>query len=119
MEIKNDYFTNILDNCDYDFEFLMELSTDLINMFSPDMYESIEKYIKEKDGESVAKLSHKLRGAVVNFNMYEATLLLKQLEHKGKQNDLNGSHEIIEKIRREMAQFSKAIEVYRKEKHII
>ena len=93
METKNDYFTNILETCDGNLDFLIELSTDLLNMFSSETHEMLGKYIQEENGENIAKTAHKLRGAVVNFNMEKTASLLQELELMGKRNDLKGSTE--------------------------
>ncbi len=106
------YIKNILDIYEGDYDLAIELCKDFLNLFEENTFNLIEMQIKKQDGKALAKLAHKLKGAVCNFNMKNLEVYLKELEEMGKQAQFHTGTENIDKIKKEIEKFKVSIDFF-------
>jgi HPt (histidine-containing phosphotransfer) domain-containing protein len=74
----------------------MELLRDLVELFChqyPELLRSIDRAIGQQSFLEVEKLSHKLKGSLLQFSARKAVLSARRLEEMGKRKTLEGASE--------------------------
>jgi len=66
---------------------------------APERLDAIRGAVESNNAESVAKLAHRLKGAVSNFSSEAVTRAALQLETMGQQRDLSNAPEAYEKLK--------------------
>ena len=93
-----------------------ELFFELLDIFSSDFPEkrkSLQEAIANKDQETVEHVSHFLKGSCGNISAVPLRIIFSELEKRGKENDLQGSEEYLEKIDKEYKDLMTFIEELR------
>ncbi|MDA3863595.1 MAG: response regulator, partial [Deltaproteobacteria bacterium] len=92
-----------------------ELLNELIEIFADDKnkyLQKIEQAIVQKDGKTLQKNSHALKGAISNFEAEKAHFLAQILEKSGKNKTFTHGLSILEKLKNEIDSFMEEIEKY-------
>ncbi|UWG96110.1 Hpt domain-containing protein [Dehalobacter sp. DCM] len=107
------YFINIMDLCNGDIDVVLEISSDMVNLFAEEI-NHINQSMRQGDYDTLTKSAHKLRSAVVNFEMDAAAILLNRLEQMAKEgkiiteDDIHQAKRIIELLQKEIDAFQRA-----------
>lgn len=118
MEGEIKPFSHILNLCDGDQEFFMEICSDFFELFTEAMFKQLEEDIENKEGERIIKTAHKLRGAVDNFNLCSLSQHLWTLEKMGKEDFYDEAFIYVDKIKKELSDFKKEVELYLIQKNV-
>lgn len=78
-------------------DFLKEIIGLYIDQY-PELYDSIKKGYASNDPVLMYQSAHSLKGASLNIGAKEMSSLCKQVEFKGKANDMTGIQELIAAI---------------------
>lgn len=89
------YFVNICDLCDGDLNLVLELCAVMHRLFAEEM-KYADACVRDGDFDTLAKIAHKLRSAVVNFEMDTAVSLLSRLEQISKMEDAQRAEDFTE-----------------------
>jgi histidine phosphotransfer protein HptB len=81
------------------------LLRDMLTMFAheyPSMLDDLQQAIRRGDSPAAEKLSHKLKGSLVQFSAQAAAGTAARLEKMGKLNALDEAGLVLEQLRREL-----------------
>jgi len=93
-----------------------ELFFELLDIFKKDFpgkRQALQEAIANKDNLSIEHVSHFLKGSCGNISAVPLRVIFAELEKKGKENDLQGLEEYLEKIDREYVDLLKCVEELR------
>ncbi|MGM0596139.1 MAG: response regulator [Myxococcota bacterium] len=92
-----------------------QLLKELVDIFAEDKnkyLQKIEEAIVNKDGETLQKYSHAIKGAISNFEAEKAQFLAQLLEKSGKHKTFKQGLPILNKFKNEIDAFMKEIRKY-------
>ena len=98
MELKLIDFEVALERLGDDEEFLMEMLDELILQLG-ETIQNLEEAIHKSDFQNVRSLAHGMKGATSNLGADRIADYLLEMEKKGADQALDGSEELLEKIK--------------------
>jgi HPt (histidine-containing phosphotransfer) domain-containing protein len=87
----------VLIHVDHDRGLLRELA-ELLCEDAPNTMDRIREAAENDDAEALWQAAHALKGAVANFAALSARDLAQTLERKGREGDLDGARELVERL---------------------
>lgn len=93
-----------------------ELFFELLDIFNDDFptkRQALEEAIANRDHTTVEHVSHFLKGSCGNISAVPLRIIFSELERRGKENDLKGLEEYLEKIDREFKELITFVEELR------
>lgn len=83
----------------FDKEIVLEIIDIFIDEY-PERIENLEISINNKDFPQLKFHAHSIKGVIANFAAPEAQELARQLENKGSSEDIEGTTELFEELKR-------------------
>ncbi|MDQ1266535.1 MAG: hypothetical protein QG635_1687 [Bacteroidota bacterium] len=77
--------------------FFKEIVTLYINQY-PELYEKIINAVKENKSDDLSKAAHALKGASLNIGAKELASVCKEIEFKGKDNQMENMDYLLESL---------------------
>lgn len=84
----------LMDRVDGDLEFLGE-TLEMLEEDYPDLIEEVQNAAASGDAEALAKSAHTLKGMFSNFCAEPAEAAARELEMKGRQNEIDGAADAV------------------------
>jgi len=91
----------------------MELLRDLVDLFAqqyPALLEGIETAIEQRSFADLQKVSHKLKGSLLQFSAQQAAPIAGKLEEMGRNKKLEGAGQALARLKAEIARLLPALE---------
>jgi HPt (histidine-containing phosphotransfer) domain-containing protein len=84
----------------------------MISIFSseyPIMLDQLQQAIEHGDSSAVEKVSHKIKGSLVQFSALAAAETARRLEEMGKHNSMGDGATVLEHLKRELEELMQVL----------
>ena len=86
---------------DNDMEFFKTMLNEFLG-YVPDQIKALEEAVKSGDANAVQKYGHSIKGAAGNLSAIKVFSIAKEIEEKGKNNDIEGLIVLVEQLKHEI-----------------